>query len=410
MSKKYTNIIDLLQNFKINKQSFHPKSKSVITELFTFISQGEIKYKNISGGLKPQISNTFTQSHEFGHMSLENQNEIAKMKRTQYKYDFSIDSNHFSVFFYTNTMNEETKMNKEAITKYIKWVYIWLYIAKTYAKTKCSHELKIYLYLTKLKKILPTNGGIIGQEHANTGYTMACKTDNEINIFREEEWFKVLIHESFHAFGLDFSELDNTPYDGSSEILKLFPVSSDVNLFETYCEIWAELLNVMFIVYFNSTSDFYENINKLIHEVENRIHNERLYSLFQCAKVLYHYKLDYKEMYEKSPAAQKERTLKYKEDTNVLSYYIIKSIFMFFIDDYIIWCADNNSNNEIFTLQIKQSPDNIKKYCKFIENHYNRTDYTSSLLLFENWFRESTNAKLISPELYNTLRMTVTTE
>ena len=404
MSKKYTNIIDLLTKFKINKQRFNSKSKGVITDLFTFISQGEIKYENISGGLNPQISDAFSKSDEFGYMSPENKNEIATMKGTQYKYDFTIGSNIFSVFFYTNTMNELD------IQKYIKWVYIWLYIAKTYAKTKCSSKLNIYLYLTKLKKILPTNGGIIGQEHANTGYTMACKKNNEINIFREEEWFKVLIHESFHAFGLDFSELDNTPYDGSSEILKLFPVSSDVNLFETYCEIWAELLNVMFIVYFNSKSDFYKNINKLIIEVENRIHNERLFTLFQCAKVLYHYKLDYKELYEKSPRAQKERTLKYKEDTNVLAYYIIKSIFMFFIDDYIIWCADNNSNNEIFTLQIKQSPDNIKNYCKFIENHYNRTDYTSSLLLFENWFSESTNAKLISPELYNTLRMTVTTE
>jgi hypothetical protein len=408
MSKKYTSIIDLLQIFKINKQSFHHKSKSIITELFTLISQGERKYEKISIGLNPQISDAFSKSNEFGYMSHENKKEIVTMNGTQYRYDFTIDSNVFSIFFYTNTMNEE------AVTKYIKWVYIWLYIAKTYAKTKCSSELKIYLYLTKLKKTLPTNGKIIGQEHANTGYTMACKKDNEINIFRHEEWFKVLIHESFHAFGLDFSELDNTPYDGSSEILKLFPVSSDVNLFETYCEMWAELLNVMFIVYFNpknSKTIFYENIDQLINEVENRIHNERLFSLFQCAKVLYHYKLDYKELYEKSPAAQTERTLKYKEDTNILSYYIIKTIFMFFIDDYMNWCADNNKTDRgLFTLQMKHTPENIKNYCKFIENHYKRKDYTSSLHLFEKWFRNSKNAKLISPELYNTLRMTVTTE
>ena len=408
MSKKYTNIIDLLQNFKIDKQPFDSNCKGVITDLFTLFSQGERKYQKISPGLNPQISDTFTQSHEFGYMSPENQNEIKNMKGTQYKYDFKIDSNIFSIFFYTNTMNGDV------VQKYIKWVYIWLYIAKTYAKPKCSSELKIYLYLTKLKKILPTDGVIIGQEHANTGYTMSCKKDNEINIFRHEEWFKVLIHESFHAFGLDFSELDNTPHDGSEHILNLFPVASDVNLFETYCEMWAELLNVMFIVYFNQTNpviNVYENINKLIHEVENRIHNERLFSLFQCAKVLYHYKLDYKEMYEKSPDAQKERTIKYKEDTNILSYYIIKTIFMFFIDDYMNWCADNNKTDRgLFTLQIGHSPNNIKNYCKFIENHYKRTDYTSSLLLFEEWFRDSKNAKLITPELYNTLRMTVTTE
>ena len=83
---------------------------------------------------------------------------------------------------------------------------------------------------------------------------------------------------------------------------------------------------------------------------------------------------------------------------------------MFYIDDFINWCVDNNSNNGIFTLQIKQTPENIKNYCKFIENHYKTEEYKGSLFLFEEWFRHSKNANLITPELYNTLRMTVTNQ
>jgi hypothetical protein len=67
------------------------------------------------------------------------------------------------------------------------------------------------LYFTNYLKILPpANGSIIDQEHANTAFTTSCKTNTEINLFREEEWFKVLVHETFHCMGLDFSSEDPT--------------------------------------------------------------------------------------------------------------------------------------------------------------------------------------------------------
>ena len=32
---------------------------------------------------------------------------------------------------------------------------------------------------------------------------------SEIIIFRNEEWFKVFVHETFHLFGVDFSNMSN---------------------------------------------------------------------------------------------------------------------------------------------------------------------------------------------------------
>ena len=55
-----------------------------------------------------------------------------------------------------------------------------------------------------------SNIDIIDQIHVNTGFTTTCPVDSEIVIFREEEWFKVFIHETFHNFALDFSDMNNS--------------------------------------------------------------------------------------------------------------------------------------------------------------------------------------------------------
>ena len=65
--------------------------------------------------------------------------------------------------------------------------------------------MNIYIFLTDLKKKLPEHTGQeIGKINVNTGFTMTCRPKSNIVIYRKEEWFKVLIHETFHNFGLDF--------------------------------------------------------------------------------------------------------------------------------------------------------------------------------------------------------------
>ena len=50
---------------------------------------------------------------------------------------------------------------------------------------------------------------ILSPDIVNTGLTRRCATDNEVVIYRQEEWFKVLIHELIHGFGLDFHSSDD---------------------------------------------------------------------------------------------------------------------------------------------------------------------------------------------------------
>ena len=79
------------------------------------------------------------------------------------------------------------------ITVYIK--FICGYIADHYAKNDNSLTLKIYIYFTNHKKLLPSKEIILNTSHVNSAYTYACIT--MISIFRQEEWFKSLFMKLF---------------------------------------------------------------------------------------------------------------------------------------------------------------------------------------------------------------------
>jgi hypothetical protein len=181
------------------------------------------------------------------------------------------------------------------------------------------------------KKIPATKRSYIKRINANTAFTTACNTTNEIVIFRYEEWFKVFIHETMHALGLDFSEI-NTEYTNQC-IMDIMPVKSDVRLYETYCETWASILNAMFISLFSTNhNEDLENMDRMIKKTQNFIHLEILFSLFQCCKVLSFFDLKYTDLSEQSINAHNKRTNQYKEETQILSYYILKPISLFHID------------------------------------------------------------------------------
>ena len=102
--------------------------------------------------------------------------------------------------------------------------------------------MNVTIYLTPFKKILPENNTtVLSAEHVNTAFTFACEPEGEITIFREEEWFKVFLHESFHSYGLDFALSESTILRKTIE--KVFHIKSDFNVNEAYTETWARIIN-----------------------------------------------------------------------------------------------------------------------------------------------------------------------
>lgn len=284
--------------------------------------------------------------------------------------------------------------------KYIQYLLVWLYIINRLSLPNCCRTLKIYFYMTGLKKQLP-NGHktILNEKHVNTAFTRTCNIDAEIVIFRKEEWFKVFIHETFHNFGLDFSGM-NTDY-ATKCVLNIFKVDSEVNLYESYTECWAEIMNALFCSFLHSKDK--NNIEEFLTLSEIYINFERSYSFLQLVKTLNFMGLDYSDLYSNNQRSKMLRDNLYKENTNVLAYYIIKTILINNYPSFLLWCKDNNFS----LLQFKKTLANQKEFCKFIEKKYK----TKSLLENISNTQDFLNKLNVNDKKYNyilsNLRMSI---
>ena len=288
-------------------------------------------------------------------------NQIDHLSLSEISYTFSLFDRKITLHFVVEEPEVEHKI--DIYNKYVDAIIMWFYILNEYGSKKCSSSFTVFLYFTSLEKKLPeSNIDILDQIHVNTAFTTTCPKDSEIVIFRKEEWFKVLIHESFHNFALDFSDMDTS--ECTRDILSIFPVNSEVNLFESYTEFWAEIMNALFCSFFNlknktDAEEFHSNF-------EFFINFERTYSFFQLVKTLDFMGLNYKNIYSRTKQSEILRKTLYKEKSNVLAYYIIKVILINNYQGFLSWCKTHNFS----LLQFKKTISNIKEFCNFIRNNY----------------------------------------
>ena len=239
-----------------------------------------------------------------------------------------------------NRINFYTFDNVIEFDKYVKIMYIWLYVCDKYAQKKCAKEMNINIYLTPFKKTLPlSKTTIISAEHVNTAFTYCCAPEGEITIFRAEEWFKVFLHESFHAYNLDFGLApDSTAL--RKVIESHFHVKSDFNANEAYTETWARIINSALYSFCSLSGKDKKKETFLIY-TDFCLQLERLFSLYQMNKILRFMGLNYSDIY--SPGAYLKHHL-YKEDTHVFGYYVLPALFLNDYKQFIQWCAVINTS------------------------------------------------------------------
>jgi len=301
---------------------------------------------------------------------------IDEFSLSELTYSFSLFGRNIQIIFVTEELNPESLI--ETYNNYVFWMLVWLYIVNEYASRSCSPDLKIFIYHTSLTKQLPHNNiEVLEEKHVNTAFTRTCPKNAEIVVFRKEEWFKAFIHETFHNLGLDFSDMNNSSC--TKNILSIFPVNSEVNLFESYTEFWARLMNVLFCSFMHVQKN---NIDEFLKYTEMLMNFERMYAFFQMVKILNFMDIEYKQLYEKSVHATNVRKHLYKENTNILSYYIITLLLINNYQGFLSWCDTNNTS----ILQFKKTNANLDHFCEFIKKNYktksilNGIDCTEDLL------------------------------
>lgn len=298
-------------------------------------------------------------------------------------YTFTIFDKKITVIFTVEEEKEDLDLHMSNYNKYVEHIYLWLHVLNAYAAPTCSQTLTIYLYFTSFSKTLPdTPIEVLDVVNVNTAVTTSCQPKTEIVIYRKEEWFKVLLHETFHSFGLDFSDMNND--ECTSRILKIFPVKSQVNLFESYCEFWAEIMNVLFCSFraIKDKTDF----GAFMAKCSEYINLEMNYSVFQVVKTLNFMGLNYEAMHSSKEYARILRDNLYKENTNVLSYYVVRMILMTNVQATLNWCDVNNGSNML--LQFKKTAQNQRAFCDFIGKYYNNSYTLNSVGCMQRVWRE----------------------
>jgi hypothetical protein len=383
--------------------NFTSKTKTILNNLYNDITTA-YNYVKRQGNFKAIIRNIktareITKPKNFNSKSFpENvRKHIDSMIMTEISFSFSLFERDIKVHFMVENDNVEEEI--EDYNRYVEAIAMWLYILNIYAPKECVKYINIYLYFTSLLKELPSsNIYVLDENNVNTAFTTTCPRDSEIVVFRKEEWFKVLIHESFHNFGLDFSIMNNTNVDKC--ILNIFDVKSDVNSYEAYTEFWAETINALFCSFFELKDK--SNVQEFLSYCELYINFERTYSLFQMVKTLEFMGLEYRDLYLNNEYSRIHRENLYKEKTNVLSYYVLKTILLNNFQGFLNWCNKNNFS----LLDFKKTSGNQNEFCEFIRKNYKTRTMLDSVDEFEA-FHAKLKKKKNNKFIMSNMRMSI---
>lgn len=277
--------------------------------------------------------------------------DTIKNKFDKLKNQYEIKYDNIELYIITN--KEINKIKNELINK----IKIISSLKELFNRTNVYR--KITIYDVNEKKHLPKkDNDTIGPSHCNSGYCNVLYSNDKngsIVLYRNEELIKVLIHESIHANFIDYNIIIN---QYKSNMNSKICTKYNILLNEAFTETFACLINTILVNYYTKI-----NIDKIYS-------NEVNYMLKTFIKLMNYYNIK-----KIDDIIIKNGCRRYfKQNTNVFSYYVLKTLNYINIDNYLK-IMDKYTNN---FYSVKNDKFN-KEYVTFVfKNIYNLDKYITN--------------------------------
>lgn len=288
----------------------------------------------------------------------------------------TINKSKFNLYFYTDNIKgidiNISIYNKVSYKKPKKHIQHLLWIINNMVNISDTNleSLDITIFLLKIDKIITEKNSIIGHE-VNSGCSIINNKNNSILIWRLEEINKVLIHELIHSLSLD-PIIYNTINE--KKLISKFSYCPQIssNLFESYVEFWATIINLVFLLIDNNLA--FIHLNKYIDDEIN-------FSFEQVSKILKYYNINtLEDFYLSKKHIYKQDVCKFRERSSVFMYYFGKLLLLLNYNKVFSLCEKhsyyhiiNIKSSSIFTNKIIKImgyslEDNRYKFNKYLEN------------------------------------------
>jgi hypothetical protein len=307
--KKFTNFYDFIKWYNLSQHTIDYDdifkeislldSKSNIIRLYKLIFTPESNREN--------LHNLIYQNMFIGL-------DITQYVETTELYEINISTNKYDLFIYLQKDSE--KFQEDYIIRVIRIIELMFKINDDILNQNIG-ILKINIIFTRQPKRIPINKlDLLSPININSG---SCHPTIDVNVWRTEEFEKVLIHEIQHFLECDFNKFTHGYDELTKKISNIFNIIGNNGINEAYNETMAHIISMCY------------QHKKLNIELIDIYQYEMFFSLFQTAKILNHFGANSISQIMKM-SDNKLDNIYIKQTTSVLSYYIIKTYMLFNIN------------------------------------------------------------------------------